>query len=78
MIYSAIKGQVDEESIFTVAAMVNGAVEQCIASLEKEGYSDLNVNVRVARGVYYVVAFPVENGEPMGRKIQTFPGGLDE
>lgn len=74
MIYSAIKGDMDEESIFTTTAQIDGAVEQCIASLEKEEYSDLNVNVRVADGVYYVVAFPVgeETGEPIGRRIQTF------
>ncbi len=75
MIYSAIKGDTDEDSIFTLAAQIDGAVEQCITSLDQEGYSDLNVNVRVARGVYYVVAFPVENGEPIGRKIQTFDQG---
>jgi hypothetical protein len=72
VIYSAIKGDVDEEGIFTTVAQIDGAIDLCLASLEKEGYSDLNVNVRVANGVYYVVAFPVENGEPIGRKIQTF------
>lgn len=72
MIYSAIKGQIDEGSIFDVAAQIDGAIEHCITALYAEEYSDLNVNVRVADGRYYVVAFPVEDGEPIGEKIQTF------
>ena len=70
MIYSAIKGD-DGDAEY--------AVDLCIASLEEQGYGpDLNVNVRVDSGVYYVVAFPVdgETGEPIGKKIQTFPEQL--
>lgn len=76
MIYSAVKGDIGDESIFDTTVMVDGAIALCIDSLELDGHSNLNVNVRVDEGEYRVVAFPVdgETGKPIGEKIQTFDG----
>lgn len=77
MIYSALKGDMGDESIFEAMGRIDGAIDLCLKSLSEEGYSNLNVNVRVDDGVYYVIVFPVdgESGEPIGGKIQRFDQG---